>query len=592
MSSSHNSLRAERRRFLAVCSTFGLSSTLFPGVLWSLAADDPPAAITADMVDEAAAVAGITIADEHKEMLLASLNDRRGQIEAIRKLDLPNSVAPAFSFDPVPAGARIEQPPKRPTRMSDDAAELDVPENLEELAFATVRQLAGLVRSRKVASVALTKMYLDRLKRLDRQLLAVITFTEARALEQARRADREIAAGQYRGPLHGIPWGAKDLLSVKGYRTTWGAGGFEEQQFDEDATVVKRLDDAGAVLVAKLTLGALAMGDKWFGGMTRNPWKLDQGSSGSSAGSAAAAAAGCVGFAIGSETLGSISSPCTRVGATGLRPTFGRVPRTGAMALSWTMDKIGPICRCVEDCALVLDAIHGPDGSDRTVRDVPFSWDAKLDLKTVRVGYLKSDFERPIPARMGEEQKERAEEQKRFDAAVLDVLRDGLGLELIEAKLPDLPYGAMLPVLTVEAAAAFDQLTRSGRDKLLTEQGRGDWPNAFRAARFYPAVDYVNASRARGLAIEQMAEMFRHVDVVVSPTDGAQLLATNLTGHPAVILPNGFRSQDGTPTSITFFGNLFDEPKLLAVARAYQEATEFHRRRPTLRDVKAVAEKP
>jgi Asp-tRNA(Asn)/Glu-tRNA(Gln) amidotransferase A subunit family amidase len=589
MSSPNNSLRDERRRFLAVCSTFGLSSTLFPGVLWSLADDQP--AITADMIDEAAAVAGVTVADEHKEMMLGSLNDRRRQIEAIRKLDLPNAVAPAFSFDPVPAGAKIEQPPKRPTRMSDDAAALDVPENVEDLAFATVRQLAELVRSRKVTSVALTEMYLNRLTRLDKQLLAVITFTEQRALEQARRADREIAAGQYRGALHGIPWGAKDLLSVEGYKTTWGAGGFEEQKFEDDATVVKRLDDAGAVLIAKLTLGALAMGDKWFGGMTRNPWKLEQGSSGSSAGSAAAVAAGCVGFAIGSETLGSISSPCTRVGSTGLRPTFGRVPRTGAMALSWTMDKIGPICRCVEDCALVLDAIHGPDGQDRTVRDVSFSWDAKLDLKTVRVGYLKSDFERPISAQMNPQQKQRAEEQKQFDTAVLEVLREKLGLELIEVKLPDLPYGAMLPVLTVEAAAAFDQLTRSGRDELLTEQGRGDWPNSFRAARFYPAVEYVNASRARSLAIEQMAELFRRVDVVASPTDGAQLLATNLTGHPAVILPNGFREADGTPTSITFFGNLFDEPKLLAVARGFQEATDFHRKRPTLKNDEAAAER-
>src|SRR5688572_4471676 len=530
MSSSDNSLRNERRRFLAVCSTFGLSSTLFPGVLWSMADDQPAAAaaITADMIDEAAAVAGVTIADEHKEMMLSALNDRRRQIEAIRKLDIPNSVAPAFSFDPVPAGARIEQPPKHPMKMSDDAGAVNVPENLEDLAFATVRQLAELVRSRKVTSVALTEMYLNRLKRLDKQLLAVITFTDERALEQARRADREIAAGRYRGPLHGIPWGAKDLLSVKGYRTTWGAGGFEEQTLDEDATVVRRLDEAGAVLIAKLTLGALAMGDKWFGGMTRNPWKLDQGSSGSSAGSAAAVAAGCVGFAIGSETLGSISSPCTRVGATGLRPTFGRIPRTGAMALSWTMDKLGPICRCVEDCALVLDAIHGPDGHDRTVSDVPFSWDAKLHLKTIRVGYVKSDFERPIREQANAQQKQRAEEYKRFDAAVLDVLREELGLELIDVKLPDLPYGAMLPVLTVEAAAAFDQLTRSGRDKLLTEQGRGDWPNSFRAARFYPAVDYVNAMRARSLAIEQMGELFRRVDVVASPTDGAQLLATNL----------------------------------------------------------------
>jgi Asp-tRNA(Asn)/Glu-tRNA(Gln) amidotransferase A subunit family amidase len=252
------------------------------------------------------------------------------------------------------------------------------------------------------------------------------------------------------------------------------------------------------------------------------------------------------------------------------------------MALSWTMDKLGPICRSVEDCALVLDAIHGPDDRDRTVRDVPFSWDAKLDLKTIRVGCLRSDFEKPVPERMNREQKARVEEQKRFDAAALDVLRDKLGIELIDVKLPDLPYGAMLPVLTVEAAAAFDQLTRSGRDRLLTQQGRGDWPNAFRVARFYPAVEYVNASRARSLAIERMAELFPTVDVIVSPTDGPQLLATNLTGHPAVILPNGFRAGDGTPASITFFANLYDERRLLALAHAWQNATDFHLKRPTL----------
>ena len=322
----------------------------------------------------------------------------------------------------------------------------------------------------------------------------------------------------------GSAWGAKDLLAVKGYRTTWGAGGFEDQKIEEDATVVKRLDAAGAVLVAKLTLGALAMGDVWFGGMTRNPWKPDQGSSGSSAGPASASVAGCVAFAIGSETLGSISSPSTRCGATGLRPTFGRVPRTGAMALSWSMDKLGPLCRSAEDCALVLAAINGPDGADNSVHDVPYNWDATLDVRKLRVGYVKADFDREMPKDMPADRRAMFEAGKKFDDGALGVLRSKLGIELIAVELPKLPFQAMRPILEAEAAAAFDELTRSGRDKLLTAQGPNDWPNSFREARFIPAVEYVNANRARTLAMQQMAEVFKKVDLFVSPTNGAQLL--------------------------------------------------------------------
>ncbi|HEY0971605.1 MAG TPA: amidase [Gemmatimonadales bacterium] len=371
--------------------------------------------------------------------------------------------------------------------------------------------------------------------------------------------------------LHVIPWGAKDLLAVEGYPTTWGAAPYRTQVMDGNAEVVRRLDEAGAVLVAKLSLGALAMGDVWFGGRTRNPWNLEQGSSGSSAGSAAATAAGLVGFAIGSETLGSISSPSTRVGATGLRPTFGRVPRTGAMALSWSMDKLGPLTRSVEDAALVLAAIHGPDGRDRSVHAAPFSWDATVKPSELRVGYFRSVFERDT----------RDEEGKRHDAAVLDVLRS-LGAGLIPVEVPDVPYGAMRVILISEAAAAFDELTRSGRDAELTEQGPDAWPNSFRVARFIPAVDYVNANRVRTLAIERWHELMQTVDVIVTPTGGSsQLLATNLTGHPAVIVPNGFRA-NGTPTSITFLGGLYDEAKPLALAHAYQQATDWHRRVPSL----------
>jgi Asp-tRNA(Asn)/Glu-tRNA(Gln) amidotransferase A subunit family amidase len=419
-----------------------------------------------------------------------------------------------------------------------------------------------------------------------------------------------------------LPWGAKDLLAVKGYPTTWGAGGFEKQMLDEDATVVQRLDAAGAVLVAKLTLGALAEGDVWFGGKTRNPWNPAQGSSGSSAGPASATAAGCVAFSIGSETLGSISSPSTRCGCTGLRPTFGLVPRTGAMALSWSMDKLGPICRSVEDCALVLSAIYGQDGKDRAVKNAAFNWDAELDWRKLRVGYLKSDFERAPqpqedaqkeePAATEEEKKkheerrkrreafqERAKYDRRFSEAALAKLRE-IGVALIPVEMPKFPYDPMVAMLTAEAAAAFDELTRSGRDKLLTAQSADDWPNTFRSARFIPAVEYIQASRARRLAMDAVTKVFDTVDVIVAPTGSEQLVITNLTGHPALILPNGFRGDDapkppaedngeyddiggpGTPVSLTFLGNLYREAELLAFARAYQEATEFHRKHPKL----------
>src|SRR5712675_569513 len=383
----------DRRRFMEACTGLGLGSTLFPGVLW--AQGKGAVKITKEMIDAAAAVADVAISEEYKQMMLDNLNEQAKGYEAIYALHIPNSVEPALLFDPVVNAAKYEME-RRAARLS-AAPNISSPKKVEELAFASVRELAELVRTKKVSSSALTEMYLGRLKRYDPLLKFTVTLTEERAMAQAQDADREIAAGKYRGPLHGLPWGAKDLLAVKGYRTTWGAAGFEKQTVDEDAVVVQRLDEAGAVLVAKLTLGALAQGDKWFGGQTRNPWNPRQGSSGSSAGSASATAAGCVAFAIGSETLGSISSPSTRCGATGLRPTFGRVPRTGAMALSWTMDKLGPLCRAAEDTALVLNAIYGPDGHDRSVRDVAFNWDGNLDWRKLRVGYLKDEFELKHP---------------------------------------------------------------------------------------------------------------------------------------------------------------------------------------------------
>jgi Asp-tRNA(Asn)/Glu-tRNA(Gln) amidotransferase A subunit family amidase len=624
----------DRRSFLALSGRFGLASTLFPGALYTLAAQaqtptqtangsaaaEPALAkITPEMIDQAAALAGIHIEPEYVQMMLAGLNDQRDGYARIRNLHLPNSIPPAYVFDPLPPGATVSTQKEEPV-YSKAPAIATAPSNLEDLAFSTVIELADLVRRKKVSSAALTGMYLARIKRYDPLLHFVVTITENRALAQAKEADADIARGRYRGPLHGLPWGGKDLLAVKGYPTTWGAGGFEHQSLDEDATVVKRLDAASAVLIAKTTLGALAMGDYWFGGRTRNPWNPKQGSSGSSAGSASATSAGCVAFSIGTETLGSISSPSTRCGVTGLRPTFGFVPRTGAMALSWTMDKIGAICRSVEDCAIVLQTIHGPDGEDLSVRDAAFSWNADFDWKSLKVGYLKKSFDPDKPPsaqkippdetadqkkqREKREQEEAASQRRRaydrkYDLAALDRLH-AMGVNLIPLDLPDLPYGAMTPLLTAEAAAAFDELTITGRDKLLTRQTDEDWPNSFRTSRFYPAVEYIQANRARTLAIREVSKLFSQVDVIVASTNSQQLVVTNLTGHPAVIVPNGLRGNDapqppaidtgdddqiggpGTPVSLTFLGNHYQDAKICAFAKAYQEATGFQKLHPPL----------
>ena len=605
-----------RRHFIAVCSSAGLAGTLLPGVLYTLAQGKP--VITKEMIDSAAQIADVNILEEYKQTLLIGLNNAVTGYEAIYALHMPNSVQPALVFDPLPMGWKINTT-KAPMRASvAPAVATKAPKNIEDVAFSSVRELAELVRTRKVSSMALTEMYLERLKRYDPKLHFLITSTDERAKDQAKTADAEIARGKYRGLLHGIPWGGKDLLAVKGYPTTWGAGGFEKQTFDEDAEVVRRLDKAGAVLIAKLTLGALAQGDRWYGGITRNPWNPAQGSSGSSAGPASATAAGCVGFSIGTETLGSISSPSTRCGVTGLRPTFGFVPRTGAMALSWSMDKIGPICRAVEDCAIVMNTIHGPDGKDRSVQPAAFNWDAQLNWRTLRVGVLHKDFEvqplteakppKPISEMTAEEktrwdaqQQRRAagfatrEYEHKYDQAALDKLT-AMGVKMKPVELPPFPFiGGMRALLQAEAAAAFDEVTRTGRDKLLTEQSPSDWPNIFRTARFMPAVEYNQANRARMLMIEAMNTFFKDLDVVVAPTNSGQLTITNLTGHPSVILPNGFRGPDaqkpanenqgggpGTPVSLTFLGNLYGDAKVLTLAKAYQDATDFHKKHPVL----------
>jgi len=509
-------------------------------------------------------IIGLNFNDQERDSLIEDLKDNLKDFEKIRTYPLPNNLPPALYFNPIPLGFQM---PDQPSALNMSPATAgEVPENIESLAFWSVRNLAELIRTRKISSEQLTRMYIDRLKRYDPQLHCVITVTEDLALKQARRADAEITAGNYRGPLHGIPYGAKDLLAVKGYKTTWGATPYQDQLIDQNASVIRRLEAAGAVLIAKLTLGALAWGDVWYGDTTRNPWNLEQGSSGSSAGSASATAAGLVAFAIGTETWGSIVSPSNRCGTTGLRPTFGRVSRSGAMALSWSMDKIGPICRTVEDCALVFNAIFGPDGEDQTVVDAPFIYEPEIDLKSLRIGYLKSAFESNHA-------------EKENDSTTLAVL-NGMGVNLVPFELPDLPVYSISFILNAEAAAAFDELTRSDRDDLMVRQIRNAWPNVFRASRFIPAVEYIQANRMRYQLIQQMHDSLQAIDLYVSPSfGGSNLLLTNLTGHPCVVLPNGF-NEKGSPTSITFMGHLFDEGRLLTFARAYQEATGFHLKHP------------
>jgi Asp-tRNA(Asn)/Glu-tRNA(Gln) amidotransferase A subunit family amidase len=515
-------------------------------------------------IEAAGKIIGVDFTPTERDSMLQDLVDNLESYLKIRGLTIGNAVPPALDFNPIPVGMKLDT--NRRKFVASPARKLAVPADLEELAFWPVRDLAELIRTRKITSTELTKMYLGRLKKYGPRLECVVTLTEERALEHARRADEEIARGTYRGLLHGIPYGAKDLFAVKGYKTTWGAVPYEDQTINEDATVIRKLDEAGAVLVAKLTLGALAWGDVWFGGTTRNPWNLEQGSSGSSAGSAAATAAGLVGFAIGTETWGSIVSPATRCGDTGLRPTYGRVSRAGAMALSWSMDKIGPICRTVEDCAIVFDAIRGADGIDQTVIDPAFNYDPKVDLERLRIGYVKKLFDEEYP-------------NKGNDEATLAKLRE-LGADLIPVELPDYPVGALGFILSAEAAAAFDELTRSGRDDLMVRQVRDAWPNVFRASRFIPAVEYIQANRVRYLIMQDMQKI--DVDVYVAPSFGGDnLLLTNLTGHPCVVLPNGF-NDEGSPTSISFIGRLYGEATLLAVAKAYQDATDFHLKHPPL----------
>lgn len=522
--------------------------------------------ITADTLLEAQKINGLTFTESEREMMMDSLKSRVSDYSANRRFDIPDGTFPAILFNPIPSGFRFPTE-KRPARFSPPPKSIKRLSNLEDVAFWSIGELGALIKTRQVTSEELTKMYLARLKKYGPKLECVVTLTEDLALEQARRTDREIAAGHYKGPLHGIPYGAKDLIDTKGIRTTWGAAPHTNRVPGEDATVIKRLEEAGAVLVAKTTMGELAMGETWFGGMTRNPWDPKKGSSGSSAGSAAGTSAGLFAFAIGSETHGSIISPAAICGVTGFRPSYGRISRTGCMSLSWSMDKLGPICRTVEDCALVFNAIYGPDNIDPTVYDVPFNYTPKVDWRKLRIGYLKNDFDKkPNPQ----------------NEATLKQLR-ALGANLVPIALPtNYTPSTISFVLSTEGATFFDELTRENKDDQLVQQGKGSWPNIFRARRFVPAVEYLRAQRIRTLLIQDMAKLMENIDVYVAPWDtGDNLLLTNLSGHPSIGLPNGFSSK-GNPIAITFVGKLFGEAELLTVAKAYQDATEFHLKHPDL----------
>jgi len=510
----------------------------------------------------------LKMTSSERDSMISMLESQLSDYKIIHSQVIDNSVPPAIWFNPVPAGV-IYTETQKPIDWKLPAS-VAMPADKNELAWYSVADLSVLIKTRKISSVELTRFFLERLKKHSDTLHCVITFTEERALKQAQKADDDIARGIYHGPLHGIPYGIKDLFAVKGYKTTWGAAPYKEQLRNEDATVVKKLDEAGAILVAKFSLGSLAMDDVWFGGLTRNPWDLNQGSSGSSAGSASATAAGLVPFAIGTETWGSIVSPCNRCGVTGLRPTYGRVCRTGGMALSWSMDKVGPICRSAFDCALVFNALLGSDGFDQSVTDLPFNYNSGADILKLKVGYLKSLFD--------------LNDNRVNDSITLNEIRK-MGVSLTPVALPDsatIPVKSLAIILVAESAAAFDDLTRSGKDDELNLQDKNAWPNIFRAAQFIPAVQYIQANRLRYKLIQEMYAVMKEYDVIIAPSFGGnQLLLTNLTGNPCVVVPNGF-DKTGHPTSISFIGNLYDEAVLLSFAKFYQDVTSYDNQKPPL----------
>lgn len=523
--------------------------------------------INPSTIDAAADLIGLSFSPQEKDSMIGTLTTHRKNLALLRQTKMDNAVGPALLFNPLPRGFSPNQ--EQESYDWGFPAKVALPTSDADLAFMPVHQLSVLIKSKQVTSERLTKLYLQRIKTYSDTLSCLVTLLEEQALNQARALDQELARGRYRGPLHGIPYGVKDLFALPGTKTTWGAAPYKNQVIDETATVIAKLENAGGVLVGKFTLGALAMGDVWYGGVTKNPWNLKQGASGSSAGSAAAVSAGLVPFAIGTETLGSIVSPSTRNGVTGLRPTFGRISRHGAMALSWSMDKVGPISRSALDNALVLSVLHGSDQKDPTTIQAAFNYSVKKDVKKLKVGYFSSFFE---GNRAGIEN----------DKAVLTLLENlGITLEPVALKTSINP-APLVSMLLVEGAAAFDELTRMGFDDQLVAQHKNAWPNVFRAARLIPAVEYVQMSRQRSLLIEEMHALMKNYDVIVTPSfAGQQLQITNLTGHPALCLPNGF-GPNGSPTSITLLANLFEEEKLIMLGQLIQENSDWQAKRPPL----------
>jgi Asp-tRNA(Asn)/Glu-tRNA(Gln) amidotransferase A subunit family amidase len=588
-----------RRRFMATFAGAGLGSTLVPGVLWAKMQDAGASRVTLAMVTEALRTSGVELNDEEKNNIVEAANRNLTGIESIRKIHIPNDVSPPFHFSPVTPGMTV--PRARVQWQLSSAPKVKRPANLEEVAFWPVRHLAELIRTRQVTSQELTDMYLARLHRYNGVLNNVVTFLDDHGRAEARRADQEIAAGRYKGPLHGIPWGAKDIISVKGYKTTWGSPPFKDQQFDYDATVVEMLRDAGAVLIAKVTTGELASGDQWFGGRTNSPWDPTQGSSGSSAGPSSATAAGCIAFGIGTETSGSILSPAARCGLAGLRPTFGRVSRYGCMALSWTQDRLGPMVRYAEDAAIVMQAIAKPDGRDMSVTDLPFNWNANLDIRKLRVGYIKDSFDTIT----------NASAKANADKALATLKSLGIR-DLIEVTVPEFETG--VSAISVEAGAFFDEAARGGRMK----GARGSFGRS--SNRLLPAVDYIQAQRVRMMMMQKLEEATRHVDVylVGSNSSGAptpprpagtpaptppprdsrpqppgqrHFGMANLAGYPAMNVPNGF-GETGSPTNFVVYAQPYREHEIIALVKAYQDAAGHHLVKPTKLDQPVTTSQP
>jgi len=521
---------------------------------------------TIKLIQQAVALYDLDFTQSEADSMIGNVTNLK-RIYTRMHQQLPKNDLPyPFAFNPAPTGFKI--PTNQQKIVWSIPANVAMPANKNDLAFYSILQLASLIKNKKITSVELTQYFLNRLKKWGDTLQSVITLTEDLALQQAKQADSEIRNGKYRGPLHGIPYGLKDLFAVNGYKTTWGSSPYKDQTLDYDSYVYTKLNEAGGVLCAKLSLGALANNNKWFGGETKNPWDLQQGSSGSSAGSASSVVAGLLPFTIGTETLGSIVSPSTRCGATGLRPTFGTVSRSGAMVLCWSLDKAGPICRSAEDDALVYYYIKGTDGKDAGSVDHAFNYDQKKDIKKLRFAYAENYFNR-LP-------------KDAMEWKVLEVYKS-MGIDVKPVDFPDstvYPANLISVILSAESAAAFDELTRTNRDDLIERQDKNFWPNSFRAARVIPAVEYINANRYRYTLSEKVQQFMKNYDVVIVPTfAGSQLAITNLTGNPVVCMPMGY-NQRNLPVSITLVGNLYDEASILEAAKAYQDKTDFHKKHP------------